>query len=136
MSPNSALGRPHQAYNANHQSLLPEDQHPGFNQQLLQAGLVRENSTNNSSDMEHLLAINLEGDLCAAGDLRTLEAILDTSLTESTSSLDLRTNSQPELILPGQSVVDPLPFPRSQTPQGRMSPLFLERFLKEHPSSL
>ena len=73
--------------------LLPEDQHPGFNKQ--QAGLIRENITNNSLDIELLLAANLEEDLSAAGDLRTLEAILDTSLTESTSSMDLMTNTQP-----------------------------------------
>ena len=89
-------GRPQQKYKANHKSLLPKDQHPGINQQ--QAGLTREDLTNNSLDIEHLLAANLEGDLSAARDLRTLGPIHDTSLTESTSSIDFLTNIHPELI--------------------------------------
>ena len=48
----------------------------------------------------------------AAGDHRTLEAILD---TKSTPSMDLRTNTKLELILLGQSVPDPLHHPEAHS---------------------
>ena len=127
-------GKLQQVYKADHQSLLPEDQHSGFNHQ--QAGLIREKSTDNSSAMEHLLASNLEGGLSAAVYLSTLEAILDTILTESTSSLELRTSSQPEQSLPGQPVVGPPTFPQARGIAGRRSPSFFKRFMREHRSNL
>ena len=87
-------------------------------------------------DMEHFPTANMEGDLSAAADPSTLEAILDMSLTKPTSSPDLKYSSQPELVLPGQPVVVSQPSARPQAPQGPRSPLLLERFLKEQPSSL